>query len=164
VTRLRPGRFIHFRVDADDLLHHRLDELFRAVALGSTLGATLDAWGPGWAEFSMTPGPTHANLGGTVHGAVVYALGDLAFEVACNSYGRKCVASQVNIHYAAAAGVAEKIRARAEEVTRSHRVASYRVTITAGELTVAWLQAVAYRTSQWHLPEAEIPDDWRASH
>lgn len=144
------------------MLHEALDPLFQGVALRSTLGATLDGWGPGWAEFSMRPGPGHANLGGTVHGAVLYGLADLAFEVACNSYGRKCVASDLAIHYAAAAAMGEEIHARAEEVTRSRRLASYQITITASDRTVAWLQAVAYRSAHWHLPEADIPEEWRS--
>jgi hypothetical protein len=53
----------------------------------------------------------------------------------------------------------------AVEVTRSARVASYRITATGADGEVrAWYQATAYRTSRWHLGEDRWPATWRAAH
>lgn len=142
-------------------LRDRLDAVFRAVAFRSAVGAELDDWGLGWARVSAVPSATSANLAGSVHGGLVAALADLAFETACNSYGRLAVATQLSAHYAAPAPVDATLIAEADEVTRSRRIASYRVVVSSGETTVAWFQAVAYRSERWHLDEADFPEDWR---
>lgn len=55
--------------------------------------------------------------------------------------------------------------AEAVEVSRSARVASYRVTaVGAGGEVRAWYQATAYRTSRWHFGAERWPEDWRATH
>ena len=72
-----------------------LDGMFRVGGLGETLGFRLVEWGPGRAVVELRPTAAVANITGSVHGGVLYALADSAFEVACNSYGRVCVALDV---------------------------------------------------------------------
>jgi acyl-CoA thioesterase len=113
----------------------------------------------------LRPTAEVANITGSVHGGVLYALADSAFEVACNSYGRVCVALDVSAHHASAAPVEQPVVAKAVEVSRSVRVASYRITATGpgGEVR-AWYQATAYRTSHWHFGAERWPDEWRAAY
>ena len=113
----------------------------------------------------MTPTPDHANLAGTVHGGVLFALADAAFEVACNSYGRVAVALETACHYSRPAKVGEPLTAGASEMARSRRTASYRIDVRGadGEL-LAWFMALAYRTETWHLGEERWPEAWRAGH
>lgn len=142
-----------------------LDRLFRRGGLGGVLGFRLVEWGPGRAVVELRPTPAVANITGTVHGGVLYALADSAFELACNSYGRVCVALDVSVHHASAAPVGETVTAEAVEVSRSARVASYRVTAAgAGGEVRAWYQATAYRTSRWHFGAERWPEDWRAAY
>jgi acyl-CoA thioesterase len=141
-----------------------LDDVLRSVAYGSSIGAELADWGLGWAVATGTADDRHANLVGTTHGGFVTGLADLAFEVACNSYGRVAVAVQLDAHFAAAAPLGAPLRAEAVEVSRSRRVASYRVDVTTDGALVAWCQAVAYRTSRWHVDEAVLPPQWQAAH
>lgn len=139
-----------------------LDARFRANPFLAHLGIELLDWGPGWSRARMTPGPHLRNLVGTVHGGAITSLADAAFEVACNGYGRVCVALDLTAHFAAAGdGV---LLADAEEVTRSRRTASYSITITAEEsgTVVAHVLAVAYRTARWHGGQERYPDVWRA--
>ena len=43
--------------------------------------------------------------------------------------------------------------------------ATYRIEVVDGDgLLVAWFQALAHRTSRWHLGEERWPDEWRTSH
>jgi acyl-CoA thioesterase len=151
----------------DELVAQRdaLDAVLRAVPYRSWLGAELISWGPGWAQTRVVPRPGHANLVGGVHGGVVTSLADLAFEVACNSYGRVCVASSLTLHFTAGGAIGEPLTARAQEMSRTRRLASYRVDVrdARGDV-VAWAQAVAFRTERWHLAESELPDGWREAH
>lgn len=148
-----------------ETLRSQLDGVFRAGALADILGLTLLEWGPGRATVRLDPTPEVVNVAGSVHGGVLYTLADSAFEVACNSYGRICVALDVSVHHASAAPLGEPVVAEAVEVSRSARVASYRVTAAGPDGTVrAWYQATAYRTSRWHLGESRWPPDWRAAH
>jgi acyl-CoA thioesterase len=139
----------------------RLQGVFYGVTYRHAMGAELVDWGLGWATFAATPTATVANLAGSVHGGVIAGLADLAFEVACNSYGRLAVATELAVHYAAAARTGTPLRADAVEVSRSRRLASYRVEVTAAGEVVAWCQAVAYRTNSWHGGESAYPEDWR---
>jgi acyl-CoA thioesterase len=149
----------------NDELRAALDGVFRAGGLGGLLGFGLVEWGPGRAVVELRPTPAVANIAGSVHGGVLYALADSAFEVASNSYGRVCVALDVSVHHASAAPVDEVVTAEAVEVSRSARVASYRVTATGTDGAVrAWYQATAYRTSRWHLGADRWPEEWRAAH
>ena len=77
-----------------------LDQVFRTGGVGDLLGLELLDWGPGTARFRLDPSPAIANIAGSVHGGALYTLADSAFEVACNSYGRICVALDVTVHHA----------------------------------------------------------------
>jgi len=142
-----------------------LDGLFRAGAVADLLGLTLLDWSAGRARFRLDPSPEVANVAGSVHGGVLYTLADAAFEVACNSYGRICVALDVTAHHASPAPLDEPVTAEAVEVSRSTRVASYRITAVGatGELR-AWYLATAYRTSRWHFEAERWPQPWRETH
>lgn len=146
-------------------LEARLDTMFRGGGLGVLLGLRLVEWEPGRAVVELRPTSAIANITGSVHGGVLYTLADSAFEVACNSYGRMCVALDVGVHHASAAPVGETVTAEAVEVSRSPRVASYRITASGpgGEVR-AWYQATAYRTSRWHFGAESWPADWRDAH
>jgi acyl-CoA thioesterase len=146
-------------------LRGELDGMFRVGGLGGTLGFRLVEWGPGWALVELRPTEAVANITGSVHGGVLYTLADSAFEVACNSYGRVCLALDVSVHHASAAPIGEPVVAEAVEVSRSARIASYRITATgAGGEVRAWYQATAYRTSRWHFGADRWPQAWRDVH
>ena len=141
-----------------------LDTVLRAGTLAATLGIRLEDWGAGWARTSLRPGPELGNLVGTVHGGVLVALADAAFEAACNSYGRLCVAQQVTAHFSAPARCGDALVADARELTRSRRAASYDLRVTSGDTVCAVLLAVAFRTDRWHLSEEHWPQEWRRTH
>jgi acyl-CoA thioesterase len=146
-----------------DALQGALDAEFRRNPFLRALGIELVDWGPGWARTRLAPDRGLTNLAGTVHGGAITSLADVAFEVACNSYGRESVALDLTCHFTAPARGGALV-AEAEEVTRSRRTASYRVTVTEGAGIVAWLLAVAYRTDRWRLGAERYPDDWRDTH
>jgi acyl-CoA thioesterase len=148
-----------------EALREELDAVLRGSALLRHLGGELVDWGPGWAEARLPTSSPFANLTGTVHGGVVGAVADAAFEAACNSYGRLAVAAALSVHFTAPAEVGATLTATAVEVGRGRRAGSYRIDVTAQDGThVAWFQALAHRTANWHLGEERWPPEWRASH
>ena len=142
-----------------------LEALLTSSPMVSTLGIELLGWLPGSATLRMTPTKEHANLVGSVHGGIIFALADAAFEISCNSYGRVCVALETSCHYSRPAEPEEALTAGSYEVARSRRTASYRIDVRnpAGDV-VAWYMALAYRTSRWHLGEERWPEAWRSTH
>jgi acyl-CoA thioesterase len=146
-------------------LRGELGSLLSDVPAHKALGIELVAWLPGSATVQMTTTSDHANLAGTVHGGVLFALADAAFEVACNSHGRVAVALETTCHYSRPVSVGETITAGASEMSRSRRTGSYRIDVRdrKGDL-IAWYMAMAYRTHTWHLGEDRWPEEWRATH
>jgi acyl-CoA thioesterase len=148
-----------------DDLRAALDALFRATPYYAEVGVALEAWEPGYARVALTATPGHANLAGTVHGGILFGLADAAFEVACNGYGRLSVALDHVCHFTSAGVVGERVVAEAVEVSRSRRVASYRIEVRGGDGALrAWTMAVSHRTGRWHLGEERWPAAWRAAH
>lgn len=142
-----------------------LDALLRATPLYDLLGVELLEWSPGAARFRLVTRPEHANLGGAVHGGVLFSLADAAFEVACNGYGRVSVALETSCHYSAPTVVGDVLVAEAVEVSRTRRTASYRIEIREeGGALRAWYMALAYRTEHWHLGAERWPEPWRAAY
>ena len=141
------------------------DELGTVIATSpylATLGGAVVDWGPGWAEVAVPTTAAAANIAGTVHGAVLAAAADCAFETACNSYGRKAVAVSLTAQFTGPAAVGAEVRAVAREVSRSRGLASYRVDVTGDGRLVAWFQALAHRSRDWHLGADRWPEAWRA--
>lgn len=146
-----------------EALRADVDAALRDNPFLGAMGIELRDWGLGWAVTAMTPTPQLRNLVGTVHGGVITSLADAAFEVACNSYGRECVALDLVCHFTAAAR-GDQLVAEAEEVSRSRRTASYRITVTEAAVTVAEFMALAYRTERWRLGAERYPSQWRDLH
>lgn len=139
-----------------------MTELFAGDRFAASIGATLDGWGPGWARLSWTPGPDHLNFAGGVHGGALFTLGDAAFAVACNSWGRAAVALSVDVHFLAGVRPGDHLGAVGVERSRTRRTGSYQIDIHTGERQVASLHAMAYRSSRWHLGEDAWPAPWRS--
>lgn len=147
--------------DGHDEAREALDRVFGSTPLSATLGITLRAWGPGWAQTMLTARPEHANVAGITHGAVVFALADAAFEVACNSYGRLAVALETTCHYLRPTPLGAELVGDAWEVNLGGRTASYRLQVSADGVPTATYLALAYRTSRWHVDAELLPEAWR---
>lgn len=144
-----------------------LNVLFRENPFHKRIDVEIEDWGLGWARTRVVPSAELANLVGTAHGGVVVGLADAAFEIACNSYGRRCVAVELTTHFLARGEIGEPLVAEAREISRSARLASYAVEVRkpAGSSgPIATILALSYRTEEWHLGADRYPDDWRSRH
>jgi acyl-CoA thioesterase len=172
VSHLEPAGMQPRWPDELSVLAHGLDSLFRSSPFSKRMGVEIEDWGLGWARTRMVPTTEMVNVIGTAHGGVVVGLADAAFEIACNSYGRQCVAIDITTHFHAPGRVGRQLSAEAREVSRSARLASYEITVTEQgdseqgdpSRSVATLLALAYRTDEWHLGGGRYPDEWKAHH
>ena len=97
------------------------------------LGLELLEAGAGWAALALTVTPEHLNFNGTCHGGLLFTLADTAFGLAANSHGAVAIGIDAHITFSAAAKPGDRITARAEELTRGRRVATYRIALTRGD-------------------------------
>ena len=84
---------------------------------------------PGMAEMRVQLTAANLNFNGTCHGGLVFALADTAFGLAANSHGLVAAGIDAHITYQAPARVGDVLLARASEVSRSRRLAVYRVDV-----------------------------------
>ena len=97
------------------------------------LGMTLDAVGPGTATTSFTVQDHHLNGHRICHGGYIFTLADSAFAFACNSYNQVTVAQSNAITYVSPGQPAERLVAKAAEVSRTGRSGVYDITVTGGD-------------------------------
>ena len=117
---------------------------------GRLLGLEVQDLGPGFAKVAMTVLPELNNIFGATHGGALFSLIDEAFQLACNTHGVLAVALNVSITYVAAPEPNRVLEARAEEIHRSRRTASYLCEVRErdGGKLIATAQALAYRTGK----------------
>lgn len=94
---------------------------------------------------------------GILHGGITFALADSALAFAANSHGTQCLSIENSIHYHAQVMEGETIIARAEEVSKSNKVAVYVVEIRKeNKELVSTFKGTVYRTSRdWFPSEKE---------
>ena len=123
-------------------------ELVKNDRIARLFGIALEGHGTGWAKTSMVVKEEVLNAYDATHGAALYALSDVAFAVACNSYGQKAVALTVTIHYRRPVSKGKRLFAEAREVSRGKTTALYRIKVTDDEgKLVAVADGLAYISS-----------------
>ncbi len=111
----------------------RLAGLAARDGLCAALAITVVSGGPGRAEVTMTVDARHLNFNGGGHGGAIFALADSAFGLASNSHGPVASGIDAHITFQAAVRAGERLVARAVEVTRSRRIAVYRIEVVRPE-------------------------------
>ncbi|HLX30357.1 MAG TPA: methylmalonyl Co-A mutase-associated GTPase MeaB [Casimicrobiaceae bacterium] len=127
------------------------------------LGIECIGGGPGCATTRLRIAPHHVNFNGGCHGGAIFALADAAFGLASNSHGT--TASGIEAHIAFHVGVREGdvLTARATEIARGNKLATYRVDVTRDDATlVASFSGTVYvsaRTNEPASAEAAAPPE-----
>ena len=75
----------------------------------------------------------HLNFNGGCHGGTIFSLADSAFGLASNSHGPLASGIAAHITYQAGVREGERLVARASEVSRSRRIAVYRIDVVRPE-------------------------------
>ena len=109
-------------------------------------GIELLEFDEGYAKAQLVLADEHLNGLDRGHGAAIFALADLAFAVAANSYGPPAMAINVHISYFKGAASGTILTAEATSISVSRRLGTFSVRVTDGEGdTVAIFQGMAYR-------------------
>jgi acyl-CoA thioesterase len=89
------------------------------------------------------------NIYARAHGGAIFALIDEAFETASQTHGTIAVALNVNVTYVTSPEPGMRLRAEAQEVSRTNKTAAYDIKVTDQERQViATCQALAFRTGK----------------
>lgn len=112
------------------------------------VGIELLEMGQGTARARLALNDSHLNGVGIAHGGAIFALADLAFAAASNSYGTVALAINAHISYVRAASQGT-LYAQAREISRTPRLATYTVEITDEQSSlVAIFQGMVYRKKE----------------
>ncbi len=85
------------------------------------------------------------------HGGITYSFADSALAFASNSHGRKSVSVETSISHVEPVKEGDVLRAYAEEVSLSNKIAVYHIAVkNQQEKVVALFKGTVYRTAkQW---------------
>ncbi len=144
------GRRLH--VDAKSAAAAaRVFQLAAADPYARATGMQCQRGGPGEAVVRLALRAEHLNFNGTCHGGVIFALADAAFGLASNSHGAVAAGIDAHITYQQAARAGETLTAHAREVSRSRKLAVYRVDVTGDDgKPVSSFTGTVYITSGHH--------------
>lgn len=103
--------------------------LFQKDAVMQMIGATLTASGHRSAAISLTVKENHTQGHGTCHGAIIFAIADSAFAIACNSE-QAAVGQHCNISYIKPGKIGDTLTATASFKAPSGRSEIYDITVS----------------------------------
>jgi len=134
-------------MDHADDLPPALSEYLRADPMAAHLGIEIEEIRPGYARGRMTVAAQTLNFHGVAHGGATMTLADTVFAAACNSYGRQALAVDIHTEFLSAGLRDDVLVCQAEELSRTHRMAVYRLSVVAEAdgRPVAEMLARAYR-------------------
>lgn len=141
-------------IDVNQIYKKHYDQIYNHVKndpYAQSLGIELTKFEPGFAEATLEVQNHMVNAHGTVHGAVIYALADHAFSVACNAYGKTSFGLSTTIQFIESAKVGDKLLARASEVKRNYRTGFYRIDIFHEQKQIATMDGVAYLKDRYFI-------------
>ncbi|WP_053363513.1 hotdog fold thioesterase [Bacillus sp. FJAT-27251] len=130
----------------DDIFKHFVEEPYARF-----LGIKLQDLGLGTATAELEIQDHMLNSHGTVHGAVIFALADYVFAAACNSYGKTAVGLSTTVQFMAPGLKGSKIKAKAIEEKKNHRLSWYKIQIESEGELLASMEAVAYRKNNYFI-------------
>jgi acyl-CoA thioesterase len=97
----------------------------------------------------MRLGPEHINFFGASHGGAIFSLADMALGLACNSSGSLAALIDAHMTFTAGAKEGEVLTATAVPVSRSRKLAVYRIDVSRADGTlVASLTGTVYLTGK----------------
>jgi acyl-CoA thioesterase len=118
-----------FVTDAQSTARRSAEIMLASDRATAAMGMALDEVAPGRAAVRMTVREDMLNGWGACHGAMVAAVADTAFAVACNSFGELTVAAGFEISFLAPARWGDQLVASAERRSGAGRTGIYDVTV-----------------------------------
>jgi acyl-CoA thioesterase len=130
-----------------------VDKMYNNDAFSQWLGIVRIEDGAGISVLKMSVRKEMLNGFAILHGGISYSLADSALAFAANAHGVKSVSVETSISHTAACKEGDVLIARTEEMSLSHKIGVYHITITNQEhKIVALFKGTVYRTDkQWEL-------------
>ena len=129
----------------------RVARLAAKDRFADAMGVSFVDGGPGYAKVAMTVREQHLNFNGTCHGGALFAFADAAFGLASNSHGLVAAGIDAHITYQLAAGPGDELTAVAVEVSRSRKLAVYRIDVTRADgAMISSFTGTVYVTARHH--------------
>ncbi len=135
----------------DKTREQAINEYIQKDEFANFLGAKVVVVEPGHSLVSLVINENMTNFHGTTHGGVIFAISDMAFAAACNSYGKIAVALNVSICFLKPSYPGDHLVAEAKEEHKGRRTALYNIKIfneKTGDI-IAKSQDQAYRKDDW---------------
>jgi LAO/AO transport system kinase len=126
------GRRLARRVAATDASEH-VRRCWAADPHVQAMGIALVAATAGSVTVQLVLEPRHINFNGSCHGGVTFSLADTAFGLAANSHGKIAAGIDTHMTFQQPAVAGDVLTATSVEVSRSRRLAVYRVDVTKGD-------------------------------
>ncbi len=104
-------------------------QMYQSDRASRELGIEITVTAPGKALATMTVRPSMLNGFAICHGGYIFTLADTAFAFACNAYDDLTVAAGASIEFLQPAREGDRLRAGAEELSRSGRSGIYDVVV-----------------------------------
>ncbi len=126
----RPQRGLRHAAGGARHAHEQTTACLGADNFAALLGIELVSATVGSTTLRLRIGRKHINFNGKCHGGVLFALGDMALGLACNSHGRLATLVDGQMSISTAVDEGDWLIADAREVSRSRKIGSYQVLIT----------------------------------
>ena len=136
-------------VVAIDAASSRVRRLAARDPVARWLGIECVDGGDGQATTRLRVRREHMNFNHGCHGGVIFALADTAFGLASNSHGRLASGIEAHIGFHVGVGEGDVLTARASEISRGNKLATYRVDVARADATlVASFSGTVYVSSR----------------
>ena len=116
-------------MDEDQQMAERVMRLAARDPFVTFVGVRCVSAGKGCATVELDVGDAHINFNGRCHGGAIFTLADTAFGLASNSHGMIAAGIDAHITYHVAAIRGDRLIATATEVSRTRRIAVYRIDV-----------------------------------
>jgi acyl-CoA thioesterase len=132
--------------EAQLIAERSVEALYARDRASQSLGMSVTAVRPGFAQVTMPVRADMVNGHGLCHGGLIFALGDSAFAFACNTYDEATVGAAASIDFLAAGRAGDTLTAEARELWRTRRNGLYEIVILDGRgERLALLRGRSYR-------------------
>lgn len=140
-------------MDQTELARRVVARMMQDDALSQWLGIEVLDASPGGSVVRMAVRPEMNNGFRVTHGGISYCLADSALAFASNSHGIHAVSIETSISHVKPVQSGDVLTAKAEEASRSTRIAVYHITVSNQEgTTVALFKGMVFRTGKpWEL-------------
>ena len=132
----------------------QINDYIQRDPFAKMLGAAVEIIKPGHSRVTITVTDEMLNFHGSMHGGVIFSIGDMAFAAASNSHGQTAVALNVCINFLKSAKSGDTLIAEALEQSSSGPMTLYDILIKdkgTGDI-VAKSQNLVYRKKEWFVP------------